>query len=43
MKKIKEKYAEKGYYLADVTYRIDERPDNQVDVVYVIDERARCR
>ena len=43
MKKIKEKYVEKGYYLADVTYRIDERPDNQVDVVYVIDERAKVQ
>ncbi|HSD22428.1 MAG TPA: outer membrane protein assembly factor BamA, partial [Anaeromyxobacter sp.] len=43
VKKIKEKYAEKGYYLADVTSRIDERPDNQVDVVYVIDERAKVQ
>ena len=43
VKKIKEKYAEKGYYLADVTHRIDERPDNQVDVVYVIDERAKVQ
>ena len=43
VKKIKEKYVEKGYYLADVTYRIDERPDNQVDVVYVIDERAKVQ
>jgi outer membrane protein insertion porin family len=43
VKKIKEKYAEKGYYLADITSRIDERPDNQVDVVYVIDERAKVQ
>jgi outer membrane protein insertion porin family len=43
VKKIKEKYAEKGYYLADVTPRIDERPDNQVDVVYVVDERAKVQ
>ncbi|WP_242346171.1 outer membrane protein assembly factor BamA [Anaeromyxobacter terrae] len=43
VKKIKEKYAEKGYYLAEVTYRLDERPDNQVDVVYVIDERAKVQ
>ncbi|ABS25328.1 surface antigen (D15) [Anaeromyxobacter sp. Fw109-5] len=43
VKKIKEKYAEKGYYLAEVTHRIDERPDNQVDVVYVIDERAKVQ
>jgi outer membrane protein insertion porin family len=43
VKKIKEKYAEKGYYLAEVTSRLDERPDNQVDVVYVIDERAKVQ
>ncbi len=41
VKKIQEKYVEKGYFLAEVHFRIDEKPDNQVDVVYVIDERAK--
>ena len=43
VKKIQEKYMEKGYYLAEVKYRLDEKPDNQVDVVYVIDERAKVQ
>jgi outer membrane protein insertion porin family len=41
VKKIQEKYVEKGYFLAAVRHRIDEKPDNQVDVVYVIDEQAK--
>jgi outer membrane protein insertion porin family len=41
VKKIQEKYVEKGYYLADVTWKIEELPDNQVDVVYVVDEKAK--
>jgi outer membrane protein insertion porin family len=43
VKKIQEKYVEKGYYLAEVRYRLEERPDNQVDVVYAIDERAKVQ
>jgi outer membrane protein insertion porin family len=43
VKKIQEKYVEKGYYLAEVRYKLDERPDNQVDVVYQIDERAKVQ
>ncbi len=43
VKKIQEKYVEKGYYLAEVRYRLDEKPDNQVDVVFVIDERAKVQ
>jgi outer membrane protein insertion porin family len=43
VKKIQEKYVEKGYYLAEVTHRVEERPDNQVDVVYVIDEKAKVQ
>jgi outer membrane protein insertion porin family len=43
VKKIEEKYVEKGYYLAEVEYRVEERPDNQVDVVYVVDERAKVQ
>ncbi len=41
VKKIQEKYVEKGYFLAEVHHRIDEKPDNQVDVVYVVDEHAK--
>ncbi len=41
VKKIQEKYVEKGYFLAEVHHKVDEAPDNQVNVVYVIDERAK--
>ncbi len=41
VKKIQEKYVEKGYFLARVWPRIDEKPDNQVDVVYVVVENAK--
>ncbi len=41
VKKIQEKYVEKGYFLASVTYRVDEKPGNQVDVVYNVDEHAK--
>ncbi len=41
VKKLQEKYVEKGYFLAGVRHRVDEAPDNQVDVVYAVDERAK--
>jgi outer membrane protein insertion porin family len=41
VKKISEKYVEKGYYLAEVVSRVEERPDNQVDVVFAVDEHAK--
>ena len=40
-KKIQEKYVEKGYFLAEVTYRLDPVRSGQVDVVFVIDEHAK--
>jgi outer membrane protein insertion porin family len=40
-KKIQEKYVEKGYFLAEVTTRIDPLPNNEVDVVFVINEHAK--
>ncbi len=43
VKKIQEKYVEKGYFLAEVSYRVEERPDNQVDVVYAVSERAKVQ
>lgn len=41
VKKIQDKYVEKGYFLAEVTYRLEKKPDNQVNVVYVINEKAK--
>jgi outer membrane protein insertion porin family len=43
VKKLQEKYTEKGYYLAEVTYRLEEKPDNQVVVVFVVNERAKVQ
>jgi outer membrane protein insertion porin family len=43
VKKLQEKYVEKGYFLAEVTSRVEERPDNQVDVVYQVNERAKVQ
>jgi len=41
VKRIQEKYVEKGYYLAEVRYRLEDLPDNQVAVRYVVDEKAK--
>jgi outer membrane protein insertion porin family len=43
VKKIQEKYVEKGYFLAEVTARTEDRPDNQVDVVFEINEHAKVQ
>jgi outer membrane protein insertion porin family len=43
VERIKEKYVEKGFFLAEVTWRLEDKPDNQVDVVYVVDERAKVQ
>jgi outer membrane protein insertion porin family len=43
VKKIQDKYVEKGFYLAEVTYRLDDKPDNQVDVVFVVNEHAKVQ
>ncbi len=43
VKKIQEKYVEKGYFLAEVTHEVEERPDNQVEVRYRVDERAKVQ
>ncbi len=40
-KKMQEKYVEKGYFLAEVTWRLDPLPNNEVDVVFVINEHAK--
>ncbi|MGZ6030121.1 MAG: outer membrane protein assembly factor BamA [Myxococcaceae bacterium] len=42
VKKIQEKYVEKGFFLAEVTYRIiPVQGANQADVVFVINEHAK--
>ncbi len=43
VKKLQEKYVEKGYFLAEVTSRVDEKADNQVDVVYQVNEHAKVQ
>src|SRR5216684_1766326 len=35
-KKMQEKYVEKGYFLAEVSWRLDPLPNNEVNVVFVI-------
>ncbi|MEN9798929.1 MAG: hypothetical protein RL653_2625 [Pseudomonadota bacterium] len=41
-KKIQEKYVDKGYFLAEVTYRLDKVAGaNEVDVVYVVRENSK--
>ena len=40
-KKMQEKYVEKGFFLAEVTPRIDPLPGNEVTVVFVINEHAK--
>jgi outer membrane protein insertion porin family len=41
VEKIKDLYIEKGYYLAEVSYKLKELPDNTVDVIFVIKEHAK--
>lgn len=38
--KIRDLYAEKGYFLAKVHYELHDRPNNEVQVVFVIEEGA---
>jgi outer membrane protein insertion porin family len=41
VKKIQEKYVEKGFFLAEVTWRLEDLPDNQVAVRYLVNEKAK--
>ncbi len=41
VKKIQEKYIEKGFYLAEVTYKLEPLADNQVAIRYQVDEKAK--
>jgi outer membrane protein insertion porin family len=43
VKKIQEKYVEKGFYLAEVRYEVEPDGENQVAVVFVVDEKAKVQ
>ncbi len=43
VQKIQKKYVEKGYFLTDVTVKVAEAPDNQVDVTYQVNEHAKVQ
>lgn len=40
-RKLQEKYVEKGHFLAEVSHRIEPLPENEVDVVFVVNEHAK--
>jgi outer membrane protein insertion porin family len=40
-KKIQEKYVEKGFFLAEVSSKIEPLPNNEVNVVFVVNEHAK--
>ena len=42
-KKIQDQYLEKGFFLAEVKHRLEEAPDNQVDVVFDVTEHAKVQ
>jgi outer membrane protein insertion porin family len=41
--KIRDLYADKGYFLAKVHYELHERPNNEVQLVFVIEEGAEVK
>jgi outer membrane protein insertion porin family len=43
VKKIQEKYVEKGFFLAEVTFKLEPLPDNQVAIRYLVDEKAKVQ
>lgn len=40
---IRDHYVEQGFFLAEVDYRLEPRPENLVDVVFVIREHAKVK
>jgi outer membrane protein insertion porin family len=42
-KKIQDKYVEKGFYLAEVGFRLQDKPDNRVEVVLTVQEHAKVQ
>ena len=43
VRKIQDKYVEKGYYLAEVGYKLQDQPDNQVTVAFEVNEHAKVQ
>ncbi len=43
VKAIRDHYVEEGYFLAEVTFRLDPKPDNVVDVIFVVREYAKVK
>jgi outer membrane protein insertion porin family len=43
VKKLQEKYVEKGFFLAEVSSRVLQAPDAQVDVIFVVNEHAKVQ
>ena len=43
VQKIKDLYVEEGYFLATVRHRIEPMPDNQVKVIFEVQERAEVK
>ncbi|MEC8024659.1 MAG: outer membrane protein assembly factor BamA [Myxococcota bacterium] len=43
VQKIRELYVEEGYYLADIQYKLVERPGNMVDLTFTIDESEKVK
>ena len=41
--KLKDLYVEKGYFLAEVDWRIDELPNNEVDVIFEVVEKEEVK
>ncbi len=41
VEKIRDLYVEKGYYLAEVTYEVQRKDANKVDVFFIADEHAK--
>lgn len=43
VQRIQKKYVEKGFFLTEVTVKVVDAPDNQVDVTYQINEHAKVQ
>ncbi len=41
VRKIEKKYAEKGFYLAKVDYKLEEKNANEVELVFIVDEKGK--
>lgn len=43
VEKIKELYIDEGFYLVDISYRLEDREENLVDLIFVIIENAKVK